>query len=364
MAVSKVILNGNTLIDTTQKTVTASKMLSGETALNNAGEDITGNIATKTSSNLTVSGATVTAPAGYYASNASKSVASGSATPAATISATGASVSTGTNTLTLSKTVSNTPTVTSGYVSSGTAGNSSVSLTASVTTQAAQTIHPSTSDQTIASGRYLTGAQTVKAVQLTNLSPSNIVSGVTVKVGDSTDDDCVTSVTGTASSGGSTATLIYEGTLTNTSTSSTTEALAETINLGTTDAWTYEKILYITIQKITDWNPSGTRPSSDGEMGSETFCLGPGAWAERYDDGGTTYTFPSREVQSYYYANGRFSTDSGIRGVYPKSLTKAGALSIYKRKASSGYTFDISGTFKIWVYLLDYPEGTPFVKRT
>ena len=204
MAVSKVILNGNTLIDTTQKTVTASKMLSGETALNNAGEDITGNIATKTSSNMTVSGATVTAPAGYYASNASKSVASGSATPAATISATGASVSTGTNTLTLSKTVSNTPTVTSGYVSSGTAGNSSVSLTASVTTQAAQTIHPSTSDQTIASGRYLTGIQTVKAVKLTNLSASNIVSGVTVKVGDSTDDDCVTSVTGTASSGGST----------------------------------------------------------------------------------------------------------------------------------------------------------------
>ena len=204
MAVSKVILNGNTLIDTTQKTVTASKMLSGETALNNAGEDITGNIATKTSSNMTVSGATVTAPAGYYASNASKSVASGSATPAATISATGASVSTGTNTLTLSKSVSNTPTVTSGYVSSGTAGNSSVSLTASVTTQAAQTIHPSTSDQTIASGRYLTGTQTVKAVKLTNLSASNIVSGVTVKVGDSTDDDCVTSVTGTASSGGST----------------------------------------------------------------------------------------------------------------------------------------------------------------
>ena len=203
MAVSKVILNGNTLIDTTQKTVTASKMLSGETALNNAGEDITGNIATKTSSNMTVSGATVTAPAGYYASNASKSVASGSATPAATISATGASVSTGTNTLTLSKTVSNTPTVTSGYVSSGTAGNSSVSLTASVTTQAAQTIHPSTSDQTIASGRYLTGTQTVKAVKLTNLSASNIVSGVTVKVGDSTDDDCVASVTGTAATGGS-----------------------------------------------------------------------------------------------------------------------------------------------------------------
>lgn len=70
-----------------------------------------------------------------------------------------------------------------------------------VPTKAATTIHPSTSDQTIASGTYLTGAQTVKAVALSNLSAENIKSGVTVKVGDSTDDDCVTSVTGTYSGG-------------------------------------------------------------------------------------------------------------------------------------------------------------------
>lgn len=156
----------------------------------------------RTSSDLTVSGATVTAPAGTYATAASKSVASGSATAPATISGTSATVSTGTNTLTLTKTVSVTPSVTAGYVSSGTAGNSSVSLTASVTTQGAQTIHPSTTDQTISSGRYLTGTQTVKAVTLSNLTAGNIKSGVTVKIGDSTDDDCVTSVTGTYSGGG------------------------------------------------------------------------------------------------------------------------------------------------------------------
>ena len=130
--------------------------------------------------------ATVTTPAGVVV-------------PASTISGTDATVSTGANTLTLSKSVSNTPTVsTSGFVTSGTSGNSSVSLTANVTTQAAQTIHPSTSDQTIASGTYTTGAQTIKAVTTTNLSAENIVNGVTVKVGDSTDDDCVASVTGTA----------------------------------------------------------------------------------------------------------------------------------------------------------------------
>lgn len=157
----------------------------------------------RTSSDLTVSGATVTAPAGTYATAASKSVASGSATAPATISGTSATVSTGTNTLTLKKTVSVTPSVTAGYVSSGTAGNSSVSLTASVTTQGAQTIHPSTSDQSISASRYLTGAQTIKAVTMSNLTADNIKSGVTVKIGDSTDDDCVTSITGTYSGGGS-----------------------------------------------------------------------------------------------------------------------------------------------------------------
>ena len=42
MGVAKVILNGDTLIDVTQKTVTSSNLLSGETALNAAGQDIVG----------------------------------------------------------------------------------------------------------------------------------------------------------------------------------------------------------------------------------------------------------------------------------------------------------------------------------
>lgn len=160
-------------------------------------------ITRRSSSDLTVSGATVTAPAGYYGAAATKTIASGSATAPASISGTSAMVSTGTNTLTLSKTVSVTPSVTAGYVGSGTATNSSISLTASVTTQAAQTIHPSTSDQTIAASRYLTGAQTIKAVTVSGLEAGNIKKDVVVKIGDSTDDDCVTSITGTYEGGGS-----------------------------------------------------------------------------------------------------------------------------------------------------------------
>ena len=130
MAVAKVILNGTTLIDTTQKTVTAGSMLNGVTALKNDGTDITGSIASKTSSDLTASGATVTAPAGYYASSASKSVSSGSATtPATTITANPSiSVSSGgLITASVSASQSVTPTVSAGYVSSGTAGTVSVS---------------------------------------------------------------------------------------------------------------------------------------------------------------------------------------------------------------------------------------------
>ncbi len=110
----------------------------------------------------TASGATVTIPAGYYSSQTTKSVTSGSASAPSTISGTSATVSTGTNTLTLTKTVSITPTVSAGYVSAGTATNSSVSLTASITTKAAATITPTTTNQTIASGTYLTGTQTIE----------------------------------------------------------------------------------------------------------------------------------------------------------------------------------------------------------
>lgn len=165
-------------VDTSDATLdSGAKMLNGVTAYAN-GTKYTGSITTKTSSDLTASGATVTAPAGYYASSASKSVASGSATAPGTISGTSASVSTGTNTLTLSKTISVTPTVSAGYVSSGTAGNSNVSLTASVTTKAAATITPGTSNQTIASGTYLTGAQTISGDA--NLVAGNIKSGVSI----------------------------------------------------------------------------------------------------------------------------------------------------------------------------------------
>ena len=296
MAISKIIYKssaedtGTVWMDTTQKTVTAGSMLNGTTALKNDGTDITGNIATKTSANLTASGATVTAQAGYYAESASKSVASGSegtptatkgtvsnhavtvtpsvtntagyisggthtgtgvsvsvselesgtkeitsngtgisvsgyskvdvsvtpslqaksnispttssqtisadngydglssvqinampsgsATAPATISGSSATVSTGTNTLTLSKTVSVTPSVTAGYVSSGTAGNSAVSLTASVNTRSSSDLSASTLTVTAPAGYYASDA--TKTLTDANLLATNIKKNISI----------------------------------------------------------------------------------------------------------------------------------------------------------------------------------------
>lgn len=287
MAISKVIFipldtqTPETWVDATPATAAASDITAPKTAMLADGVLTTGTGSgggtPRTSSDLTVSGATVTAPAGVYAQDASASVATGTAgTPTATkgsvsnhaisvtpsvtnstgyitggtvngtavtvsaselvsgtynvtssgtkdvsnyasalvpagtatapssISGTAATVTTGTNTLTLSKTVSVTPTVSAaGFVAQGTAGNSSVSLTANVTTKAAATYYPSTSDQSVSASQYLTGAQTIKAVAVANLTAENIKNGVTVTVGDSADADRVMSVTGTYEGGGS-----------------------------------------------------------------------------------------------------------------------------------------------------------------
>lgn len=73
-----------------------------------------------------------------------------------------------------------TDTVTAAKMLSGTTAHdkSGTKVTGTIPSQAAQTITPGTADKTIASGKYLTGTQTIKGDA--NLVPENIASGVTI----------------------------------------------------------------------------------------------------------------------------------------------------------------------------------------
>ena len=193
----------------------------------------------------------------------SKSVTSGSATTPATTITANPSISvnsSGLITATASATKSVTPTVSAGYVSSGTAGTITVSgsNTSQLSTQAAQTIYPSTTDQTISSGKYLTGTQTIKAVSQTNLAAENIKSGTTVSI--SNGNGNIWSVTGTYTGGGTVSknTQVVQGT-TRTSSSTKTAIGAEmtvsktgtydvywsAFRSNTSSSYTYATQLYI-----------------------------------------------------------------------------------------------------------------------
>lgn len=82
----------------------------------------------------------------------------------------------------------------SGHSAYDNAGNL---IVGTISSKAAATYYPSTADQTIASGQYLSGAQTIKAVTTSNLSAANVKYGVTIEVGDSADSDRIATATGT-----------------------------------------------------------------------------------------------------------------------------------------------------------------------
>ncbi len=144
-------------------------------------------VARNDSTDLTASGATVTAPAGYYENAALKSIPNASAPEISGFAIDfygDVEVSFGIDT--------------GGYIASG---DHDATLQQAVNVKPATTYYPSSSDQTIASNQWLYGAQTIKGVTTNNLLASNIKKDVVVEVGDSADPDRIASVTGTYEGG-------------------------------------------------------------------------------------------------------------------------------------------------------------------
>lgn len=118
------------------------------------------NIPERGTNDLTASGATVTVPAGNYASQATKSIAKGLM---------GSPMETSVSTTGL---VSITPSLDSpGYMTQ----NDMISSTYQLNTQAGKTVIPSTSVQTaVEAGRYTTGAVKVSAIPSVEMGPGDI----------------------------------------------------------------------------------------------------------------------------------------------------------------------------------------------
>ena len=190
--------------ESVQTAVSSNKYTTGDITVSAIPSNYVGSgIAQRTSSNLTVSGATITAPAGYYASAASKSVATGSAaTPSTTKAQSTPTITVGSDgkiSANVAATyVDVTPTVSAGYVSSGTSGRITMSASSSslqMSTQGTKNVVPTTVVQTaVASGVYTTGAITVAGD--TNLVSANIAKGISIF-----------GVTGTHEGGGGTASI-------------------------------------------------------------------------------------------------------------------------------------------------------------
>lgn len=196
MAVAKVILNGNTLIDVTDKTVASSNLVSPNTALGADGTTVTGALVAKSASDVTVSGATTTIPAGVYSSQVQKTVSSGTA---GTPTATKGTVS--------SNSVSVTPSVTNttGYITGGTKTGTPVTVSASELVSGTKTISSSgTTDVTnyasasVASGSASTPATTITANPSISINDST---GVITASNDTTQNVTPTVSAGYVSSG-------------------------------------------------------------------------------------------------------------------------------------------------------------------
>lgn len=269
-------------------------------------------ITRRTSSDLTASGATITAPAGYYASAASKSVSSGTA---------------------------GTPTATKGAVS-----NHSVTVTPSVTNTTG----------------YITGS--TKTGTAVTVSASELVSG-TLNVTENGTADVTNYASvdvNVPSSGGSSYELIYSTTV-QVSTTSTSNITVATIDTGDTSIWTSDKLVYVKIRDTAGWR-------ANYFYGMDAFCANNVPFNGLSATSSYAWFGQGYSMNSYYrlsaptlYRNTSGNYAPTGYGIFPTYVYSDGKIQINAQYSSSSpSTQTIDGTFSIEVYLLDWPVASPF----
>ena len=180
--VEQINVGGYNFYDVSPTTAYASTVLSGCVFYEEDGSLESGTIPTKSATNVTIAGPSVTTPSGYYSQAVTKTISN------ATFGTGGLNIDSSTGDVTMTVAV-----MTSGYVSQ----DFNITEDSGVFPQAASTYYTSTADRTIPQYRYLAGSQTIKSVTTTNLSASYILSGITVKVGDSGNASRIAQVSGT-----------------------------------------------------------------------------------------------------------------------------------------------------------------------
>lgn len=412
MGISKVILNGVTKVDLTSDTVEANKLLSGIKATGADGNSVTGNIASRSSTDLTASGATVTVPAGHYASQASKSVASGTAgTPTATkgtvsnhavtvtpsVTNTAGYITGGTQTGTavtvnVAELESGTKTITENGTGISVLGYSTVDVdvagsggggtyTATILTRGVYDInwpaycyvkYNNTKYYTANSTFQFTGGGTL-AISLTPRNSGTnmvVVDGETVAStsGYNAIDyqytlpehdikimfkDHAIGISPTRSSYQLIAATQYT-----VNTTSTSEIAVGTFDTGDTSIWTSDKMVYVKIRRDS--------VTANGFVGTDCFFCNnvPGnglSSTSNYLMHGTIYQRNSAGylTQDRAIGHGSNAAASGY-GVYPNRIYDDGKIDI-KARYDSSITGTISGNYNVEVYLLDWPCGiSPF----
>lgn len=152
---------------------------------------------------------------------------------------------------------------------------------------------------------------------------------------------------GTSSGGGGGSYELLGQTSLNVNTTSTSATVIHTFNFPS--AWTYQKILYVRVRRT-------EVPSSGYFYGSDTWFINGGAF-----NGSTNEQTSGLRTLYKVNASQKWGSSTNMAyGVYPRGVSPNGDVAISSRYSSMS-SGTLNGTFKVEVYLLNWPDNvTPF----